>query len=155
MACKELVVKASKIEGLGLYTADPIKRGEVIMLWNVDAYLITQKEYDTRTANNDQLIIATGVRYINDHFIHTDAKPRVENYINHSFTPNVLYHCGICFAMDEIPAGTELTTDYTYLLSENEEPIIDSGTGRKVQGISGIKCLQQTTEILSSILKGI
>jgi SET domain-containing protein len=153
MSCKKLAVEDSKIQGIGLFAAEPIKMGDVVMLWNMDAFLIGEAEYNSRQANGDKLIEMTGVRYVADYFLYTDANPRYENYINHSFSPNILYHCGVCFALRDINSGDELTADYTYLLSETDDmDFVDAATGRKVTGLSGLECLLQTTEILREVL---
>lgn len=150
---KKLTVKNSKISGIGLFADEAIKRGEVIMLWNLNAFLISEKEYNMRQSIGDELILTTGVRYVMDKFLYTDSEPRVENYINHSFNPNVLYHCGVCFALKNIDVGEELTVDYKYLLSENDDAgFIDQETGKKVQGLSGIECLKSTAKQLIEIL---
>jgi len=142
----------SKIQGSGLFTSEYIKRGDVIMLWNANAHVILENEYDQRTAENDEDIIKSGVRYIKNYFLYTDKTDRIENYINHSFMPNVLYHCGICFAIRDININEELTVDYTYLLSEKDPPVKDYVSGKIVCGISGYECLKQTTNQLADIL---
>ncbi len=153
MACKKLSVQRSKIQGIGLFAAEPIEMGSVVMLWNMDAFLTSEREYNTRQAAGDKLMEATGVRYVNDYFLFTDAKPRYENYINHSFDPNILYHCGVCFALKDIADGDELTADYTYLLSETDDlSFNDAKTNTKVTGLSGIDCLLKTSEILLATL---
>lgn len=153
MACKKLSVQRSKIQGIGLFAAEPIEMGSVVMLWNMDAFLTSEREYNTRQAAGDKLMEATGVRYVNDYFLFTDAKPRYENYINHSFDPNILYHCGVCFALKDIADGDELTVDYTYLLSETDNlSFNDAKTNTKVTGLSGVDCLLKTSEILLATL---
>lgn len=136
MACKKLFVSDSCIQGIGLHTAEPIKAGEIVMLWNVGATIIAESEYNARQDLGDDLIKITGVRYVGDYFLHTDDKPRYENYINHSFNPNILYHCGVCFALEDIDANAELTVDYTYLLSESDVMgFIDGKTKAQVRGL--------------------
>lgn len=156
MSYKNLTVKRSKIEGYGLYTNEFIRKGEIIMFWMANAYLIKELDYNTQQSKGDQQMIATGARYVGDMFLYTDIGPRkdrYENYINHSFSPNVLYHCGVCFALRDIQPSEELTTDYTYLLSENDqETFIDEASGKEVKGISWHKCLLHTTEQLQKIL---
>ena len=152
MNCKRLIVKASNIQGFGLFANETIKKGELVMLWNVSSNLIPKHKYDDLTLKQDPVIIKTGVRYINDYFMYTDNEDRMENYINHSFNPNILYHCGICFAIKNIQYNEELTVDYTYLLSENDPPVKDTVSGKLVSGISGLECLKQTTSRLNNIL---
>lgn len=156
MSYKKLTVKRSKIEGYGLYANELIRKGEIIMFWMANAYLIKELDYNTKQSMGDQQMIATGARYVGDMFLYTDIgykKDRYENYINHSFNPNVLYHCGVCFALKDIQPDEELTTDYTYLLSENDqETFLDEASNREVRGISWQKCLLHTTEQLQKLL---
>ncbi len=155
MSCKKLKVKQSHISGTGLFTNEFIKKGDIVMLWNVDAFLTTEKDYLQKQRAGDPVMIVTGVRYIDNYFLYTDGNYRIENYINHSFEPNILYHCGICFAMNDIYKNEELTTDYTYLLSEHDVPFTDKITGKKVCGVSSISCLKETTRQLADIFKNL
>ena len=156
MSYKNLTVKRSKIEGYGLYTNEFIRKGEIIMFWMADAHIIKELDYNIQQSKGDQQMIATGARYVGDMFLYTDIGPRkdrYENYINHSFNPNVLYHCGVCFALRDIQSGEELTTDYTYLLSEkDQETFIDEDSGKEVKGVDWHKCLLHTTEQLHKLL---
>ena len=156
MSYKNLTVKRSKIEGYGLYTNEFICKGEIIMFWMANAHLIKELDYNIQQSKDDRQMIATGARYVGDMFLYTDIGPRkdrYENYINHSFNPTVLYHCGVCFALRDIQPNEELTTDYTYLLSENDqETFIDGASGKEVKGISWHKCLLHTTEQLQKLL---
>lgn len=154
MACKKLFVKTSKIQGTGLYAGESIKAGDVVMLWMSEATIITEAEYNQRQEADDKLIKTTGVRYIGSYFLHTDEKPRYENYINHSFTPNILYHCGICFALKDIECGEELTVNYSYLLSESDSMgFVDERTGLKVSGLPYELGLMDTCKQLLQLIK--
>lgn len=156
MSYKKMTVNRSSIEGYGLYAGEDIKQGEIIMFWMADAYLIPEEEYNQRQMNGDTQMIDTGVRYVGNMFLYTDSGPqkdRYENYINHSFTPNVLYHCGVCFALKDITAGDELTTDYTYLLSEFDQGFFeDKASGKTVKGINWVDCLRETSEQLTRLM---
>ncbi len=157
MANKKLTIKKSKIEGYGLYAAEDIKRGEIIMIWTADAYLIPEHEYIAKLKTNDKQMLATGARYVGSTFLYTDVGPgkdRYDNYINHSFEPNVLYHCGVCFALCDICDGDELTTDYTYLLAEGDvESFYDVNSKRQVYGANAHECLMVTTDKLAKLLQ--
>ncbi len=55
--------------------------------------------------------------------------------MNHSFNPNLIYHCGILFAKKYISKNTELTVDYRYFLANNElSQFIDEETNKTVKG---------------------
>ncbi len=157
MANKKLIVKKSDIDGYGLYAAEDIRRGEIIMIWSKDAYFIPEHEYIARLKMNDKQMMVTGARYVGNTFLYTDIGPdkdRYDNYINHSFDPNVLYHCGICFALNDIYTGDELTTDYTYLLAEGDmESFYDVKSKRRVYGANAHECLMATSDKLSKLLQ--
>lgn len=156
MSYKKLTVKQSSIAGHGLYTDELIKKGELIMFWMADAHLIKETDYNLKQSLGDIQMISTGARYVGDIFLYTDVGPkknRYENYINHSFNPNVLYHCGICFALRDIQPLEELTTDYTYLLSESDqESFVDEASNKVVRGVSWQQCLMQTTKQLINLV---
>lgn len=156
MSYKKLTVRRSKIEGYGLYANEFIRKGEIVMFWMANAYLIKEIDYNARQLLGDKQMIATGARYVGDMFLYTDVGPnqdRYENYINHSFNPNILYHCGVCFALRDIQINEELTTDYTYLLSENDqETFLDEFSSKEVKGASWKECLLHTTEQLHKLL---
>lgn len=154
MACKKLFVDYSEIQGAGLYAGEDINAGDIVMLWMDNAHIITEKEYNIRQDENDKTIKVSGVRYVGDYFLYTDGKGRYENSINHSFTPNLLYHCGVCFALTDIKNGDELTIDYTYLLSENDiMGFVDKTTGKQVKGLPALEGLQYSCDKLATLLK--
>ncbi len=159
MSYKKLYVTRSGIEGKGLYAGEPIKKGEIVMVWMAEAFLTKENIYNAEQNAGNKQMIATSARYVGDLFLYTNFGPtcdRYENYINHSFNPNILYHCGVCFALTDIQIDEELTTDYTYLLSENEQDVfVDLASQREVRGISWHKCLAKTTAQLSTLLSDI
>ncbi len=159
MSYRNLTVKRSGIEGYGLYANEHIKQGEIIMFWMAEAYLIPEDEYNKRQRQNDQQIIATGARYVGPMFLYTDIglnKDRYENYINHSYKPNVLYHCGVCFALKDIYPDDELTVDYTYLLSsDDQESFVDADTKTLVRGTDWRTCLLHTAKQLTNLLSNV
>ncbi len=76
-----------------------------------------------------------------------------ECYINHSFTPNGLWHLGFVFALAELAAGTEITVDYRHLLPPGQaEDFVDSATGETITGLSWQESLASSTRALASLL---
>ncbi|TAM63163.1 MAG: SET domain-containing protein [Rhodanobacter sp.] len=76
-----------------------------------------------------------------------------ECYINHSFTPNGLWHLGFVFALAKLPAGTEITVDYRHLLPPGEaEDFVDSVTGETIIGLTWFESLAGSTRALASLL---
>jgi hypothetical protein len=121
------------------------------MIWTFGANYITEEEYNKKQAAGDIIMIKTGARYIGNVFLYTDGRDRYENYINHSKHANILYHCGVCFALRDIRAGEELYVDYRYVLSENDIESFKDNSGRLVKGCSDI--LLETTEKLLELLR--
>lgn len=150
---KSLVLRDSPISGVGVFANEDIKIGDVIMLWSLRAFIVNENEYNEAQKSNNQIMIQTGCRYVDSIFLYTDDKPRIENYVNHSFEPNMLYHCGICFAKTDIIKGTELTVNYKYVLAVNDaNSFVDQVTGIKVDGLDSKTCLIQTTKELLELL---
>lgn len=151
---KKLILNDSPLNGLGLFAAEEIKKSEVVMLWAVNTFMISEKDYNEAQKSNNQIMIKTGCRYVDGIFLYTDVHPKLENYINHSFSPNMLYHCGICFAKQDIAVGEELTVDYRYILAvDDDNAFIDKKTSQKVDGYDSETCLLKSTEELLKILK--
>ncbi len=73
--------------------------------------------------------------------------------MNHSEKPNLLYHCGILFALRNIRAGEELTVDYRYFLSPNDaNPVHDTKTGKVIKGFNAKKSLRESTKELIKLI---
>lgn len=156
MSRKKLIVKASGIAkaGTGLFADEDIHIGEIVMIFSTDCFIISKSDYDNQQRDGNELMMQTGCRFIGDVFLYTDSKTRFDNYINHSFTPNILYHAGICLAKEDIKKGTELTVDYRYILSEDDEySFIDTNSGKLVKGIDGNAALKSSCEELLELLK--
>ncbi|MEO6925527.1 MAG: SET domain-containing protein [Rhodanobacter sp.] len=76
-----------------------------------------------------------------------------ECYINHSFTPNGLWHLGFVFALADLPAGSEITVDYRHLLPPGQsEDFADSATGETITGLSWQESLASSTRALAELL---
>lgn len=131
---KKLIVKKSDVNGLGVFTTENIKKGEIVMIWCQNHYLISENDYHKEQNSGNEIVKQTGTRYVNDIFLYTELG-RIEDFVNHSFEPNLLYHCGICFAKRDISENEELFVNYEYLLSVNDEcSFIDLFTNKKVFG---------------------
>lgn len=149
-------VKKSLIEGagMGLFTRKAFKKGQIVLIWTFDANYITEDEYNKKQSAGDIMMVKTGARYIGGVFLYTDTKDRYENYINHSKDANILYHCGICFALRDIEVGEELYVDYRYVLSEYDVESFRDPSGTIVRGGNSGDVLLETTEKLLELLRG-
>ena len=102
---KKVIVKASGIEGKGLFAARDIKKGEVIVVWRPKKIVsvkglkkLPRDEADHTTPTGDGRYIVMGVP---------------ERYINHSCNPNSYVKNRKDRAMRKIKKGEEITSDYS------------------------------------------
>lgn len=138
-------VRPSTIDGKGVFLVESAKKGDVLLIYTYgNSELIEKKTYDFRYRHDDRDVMQSGLRYINNWFIydnymkyHTSFGNDDGDFVNHSFNPTMIYHCGICFAKRNLQAGDELTIDYRYVFSDTVEVMTDSMTGQKVKGLSG------------------
>jgi hypothetical protein len=67
-----------------------------------------------------------------------------------------VYHCGICFALQDMTAGTELTVNYEYILSADEADLfVDTLTGAHVRGLPGELALARSARELLQLFDGV
>ena len=131
----------SEIAGHGAYAMEPIAIGAIVGLLNHHNLIMTETEYQDAQRRGEELIIQSAVRLVGDYFVY-NSKITDEEYINHSETPNMLYHCGILFAKQPIAVGDELTVDYKYFLATNDVHAFDDrDTGKQVTGLSAKQAL--------------
>jgi len=135
-------VAPSEICGIGLYTTEKIAKGSLVADFVTDSRIITEQEYIQEVLSGNRLVQMSGVRWFGDQFV-CASEPEQEDYINHSFSPNVIYCCGFCFAGEEILKGTEITLDYRCFLSSHDcDSFLDLKTGFQVQGYRPEKALE-------------
>lgn len=142
----------------GAFTTKKIKKGSIIFIYTDPSHAMTIKESELieLLKEKDPRAIMTGCRFIFDEFIMDEVLPEKlpkSYYINHSFNPNVLYHCGLGFALRDIDEDEMLTMNYEYVLSETKlEEFMDWESGRMVKGLSGLESLTRSTEELLKLL---
>ncbi len=137
---------------MGWFVKEDVKKGTIIAVYS-NARIMTQDEYTNEQKNGNELIIRTGARYVDNLFIYGD-KICEGDYINHSFDPNTIYHCGILFAKKDLKAGDELTADYSYFLADNEmSRFIDSETGNEVKSLPSKETLIKSAQELIDLLQ--
>lgn len=106
-------VSKSSIGGYGLFTAKPIKRGELVGIKG--GHII-----DWQTLKKYEDIIGDSYLQIDDNFVlaplENNEVKKVMMFFNHSCEPNVGVRGEITFvAMRDIKAGEELTIDYAMI----------------------------------------
>jgi len=149
-------VRPSAIFGKGLFPLQPVARGTVICSFTTDSKLITEEQYLDAIRENHYLVVRTGTRYVGKYFTYTDQPDTDLNFFNHSFDPNLLVHCGVVIALQDIPTETELTIDYRYLIDDTEIGVYsDAPSGRTIRGFSPRQALLDTTRKMLSLAESL
>jgi hypothetical protein len=147
-------VRPSTIFGNGLFPLQNVKRGTVICSFTINSALITESEYLAAIQENRYLVVRTGTRYVGKYFTFTQEPDTDLNFFNHSFEPNLLVHCGIVIAMQDISAGAELTIDYRYLIDDTEIGVYnDAKSGQPIRGFPPRQTLLDTSKKLIALLE--
>ncbi len=147
----DLEVKESSIHGRGLFAKRAFQQGEVVIIMR--GMIMHEANYPafvTEFPDLDATICRTSGEYMlfDEKFYETE----LDNFINHASAPNVLFHCGSIFALRDIASGEEITTNYQYILTPNEQLALPSG--EVVQGMDARTSMRATTETLLKILAG-
>lgn len=134
--------------GKGLFIEESVARGRVVCAPDQINTVYGAADKEKFTAEED----AASVRWFESYYTVSLDWPD-ECYINHSFSPTGLWHLGFVFAMDDLPAGTEITVDYRFIVDDGEHlPFKDEATGRDIVGLPWRENLVQSTRLLSDIL---
>ena len=145
-------VAASSIPGAGkgLFLDEPVAAGKLITA--PDDIRKVYKWDDVLAQPNAQQLLGATVRWFEDRYTITPEWPD-ECYINHSFAPCGLWHLGFVFAIDDLPAGGEITVDYRHLLAPGqEEDFCDALSGQRIVGYSWQESLATSTAQLHALL---
>lgn len=152
-------VKKSKIAGRGLFAMEKIPKKAVVFIFPIlkNLKIIFEKDFNIswnkkKPTKRDIIIRKSGVRYIRNLFLYCTKDERKTLYFNHSNRPNILYHCGIGFAKQNIKSGEELTIDYTYFDTSKSDNFINIETGKKVKKYNSDYLLKKSTEELLNLL---
>jgi len=136
--------------GKGLFLDEKVAAGQIITA--PDAINQTFRHADIIASADLRNQLHASARWFEDRYTLSPDWPD-ECYINHSFTPNGLWHLGFVFALTELPAGGEITVDYRHLLPPGEaEDFVDSVTGETIVGLSWQESLASSTRALAELL---
>ncbi len=145
-------IAASTIRGAGkgLFLDEVVVAGRIITAPDEINQTFRQAEIEASAELRTQWHAAA--RWFEDRYTLSPDWPD-ECYINHSFTPNGLWHLGFVFALAELPAGSEITVDYRHLLPPGQaEDFVDSATGETITGLSWRESLASSTRALAELL---
>ncbi|MGH8432761.1 MAG: SET domain-containing protein-lysine N-methyltransferase [Solimonas sp.] len=145
-------VDASAIAGAGkgLFLDETVVRGRVIVA--PDQIHTVWPERRLRQYAEDSREVESSVRWFEDWFSLTPEWSD-ECYVNHSYTPTALWHLGFIFALADLPAGTEVTMDYRYVIGDGERmPFRDGATGREIVGLPWSEVLRDGARQLADLV---
>lgn len=152
MILPRYLVQPSRIAGAGkgLFIDEPVARGRVVIA--PDNLHTVWPEAKLRGYAEDSIEVESSVRWFENYFSLTPEWSD-ECYVNHSFTPNGLWHLGFIFAQDALAAGTELTIDYRCVIGSGERmPFNDAATGREIVGLPWHDNLRLSAQRLLELL---
>ena len=112
---RKVEVRNSKIDGLGIFAKEQIKKGEIVYVKG--GHILSRKEMYSSCVINSYLPIS------DDYVIGArtaDEEEQIKLHNNHSCNPNCGMDGEITFvAMRDITAGEELTVDYAFIDNED------------------------------------
>jgi len=148
-------VRPSTIFGKGLFTLEAVPRGKVVCFFALTGDVITEAEYVNGCEREDHFVMRTGTRYVGKYFTYS-RQTAESNFLNHSFEPNLLVHCGIVVARRAIAAGEELSVDYRTLLDTSDVGLYhDAASGKEIRGFPARETLLRTARELVEIVEGV
>jgi hypothetical protein len=145
-------IAASAIRGAGkgLFLDESVAAGRILTA--PDNIEQTFRYADIMASPELRAQFHASARWFEDRYTLSPDGPD-ECFINHSYTPNGLWHLGFVFALAELPVGTEVTVDYRHLLPPGQaEDFVDSVTGETITGLSWQESLASSTRALADLL---
>lgn len=145
-------VAASAIPGAGkgLFLDEPVAAGSIITAPDQIDRTYRLADIQSSPALREQFYASA--RWFEDRYTLSPDWPD-ECFINHSFTPNGLWHLGFVFALQTLPAGSEITVDYRHLLPPGQaEDFVDALTGESIVGWSWQESLVESTRALAALV---
>ena len=100
----KVVIKESRISGLGVFAVRDFKKGEIVLRWDVSQQL--SKEEASQASESEKNYIA----FFDGKYILQKAP---ERHVNHSCEPNTFVKDFCDIALRDIKKGEEITSDYS------------------------------------------
>ena len=98
-----LILKKSKIQGLGVFAGKDFKRNEIVIKWDTSNQL-TKKQFDALDEKGRKYIANVDGKFI--------VQQAPAKYVNHSCNPNTYVRNFCDVAKRDIKKGEEITSDY-------------------------------------------
>lgn len=137
--------------GKGLVLAQAVTAGSIITAPDAIDTTFTYEQLTASPELSGQL--HASARWFENRYTVSPDWPD-ECFLNHSFSPNGLWHLGFVFALSDLTEGAEITIDYRHLLAPGQvEDFIDATTGEKIVGWTWNQSLTQSTLTLSRLLE--
>lgn len=135
--------------GQGLFTRTACTAGTVLMFPNEMHETLDRAAFLALPEGAPEL--ASCVRWFADCYT-LDREWSVEAYLNHSFSPNCLWHLGFIFAARDLDEDEELTIDYRLILDEGVTlDFVDGATGKPITGLSWQESMQRSASALARL----
>ena len=148
-------VRETGVYGKALFAAEPVRRGTIVCSFTLGSGVTTEDEYVRAVAENRQPVTRTGTRYAGRYFTFGNEDAPY-NFVNHSFNPTLLCHCGVVVALRDLKAGDELTLDYRTLIDTTDVGVYnDAVTGREIRGLTAKETLLKTARELIALVESI
>ena len=146
-------IRDSGVYGKALFAAETIRKGTIVCSFTLGSSVVTEDEYVRAVAENRQPVTRTGTRYAGRYFTYGNVDAPY-NFINHSFKPSLLCHCGLVLALRDLRAGDELTIDYRTLIDPTDVGLYhDAVTGREIRGHPAKETLLRTARELIALVE--
>ena len=148
-------VRQSGIFGKGLFATAPIRKATIVCFFPIGAEVITEAQFLEAVKENRQPTVRTATRYAGLYYTCGNEKEPY-TYLNHSFEPNLLCHCGVIIARRDISAGEEMTLDYRTLIDDTDVGIYrDAVTGREIRGFSARQTMLRTAREMMELIESV
>ncbi len=138
-------VAASTVAGAGkgLFLEEPVAAGKILIAPTKVTHTLRISEV---LAPEPPPHVDTSVIWFEDHCVVSPGYPD-DFFINHSFTPNVIWHLGFVFALRDIASHEELFVDYRHLIAPGIAlDFRDGATGREIVGYAWKDSLRITAQ---------
>ena len=148
-------VRESGVYGKALFAGEAIGRGTIVCSFTLGSEVTSEDEYVDGVAHGRQPVTRTGTRYAGRYFTFGNVDAPY-NFINHSFKPSLLCHCGVVLALRDLQGGDELTLDYRTLIDTTDVGLYhDAVTGREIRGLTAKATLLKTARELIALVESV